>query len=57
VNLHFHEGTKIGKEGPVLAAKTGPGRTGFGGGPIFSLQPDRYFLFVWGRENPHKKKK
>jgi len=38
VNLYFHGGTKIGKGGPVLAAKIGPGGTGFGGGPIFSLQ-------------------
>ena len=35
VNPRFHGGTKIGKGGPVLAAKIGLGGPG---GPIFSLQ-------------------
>jgi len=37
VNLQFRGGTKIGKRGPVLAAKIGPG------GPI--LVADRFFRY------------
>ena len=37
VNPRFHRGTKIGKGGPVLAAKIGPG------GPVFT--GDRFFRY------------
>ena len=36
VNPRFHRGTKIGKGGPVLAAKIGPG------GPVFT--GDQFFV-------------
>ena len=38
VNPRFHRGTKIGKGGPVLAAKIGPP-----GGPVFT--GDRFFRY------------
>jgi len=55
VNLHFHGGTKIGKGGPVLAAKIDPGGPVLAakigpGGPV--LAADRFFRY---RPNAHLK--
>ena len=49
VNPHFHRGTKIGKGGPVLAAKIGLGEFFFG--QTFDLEIFAWINFVWIIEN------